>query len=83
MKATMCSRVSAYLKRRRALGYQLRVDGGMLLNFARYADRSGHQGPLTRQLALRWAALPRTASRLYWARRLEVLPTLCATPSCL
>ena len=73
MRATMCSRVAAYLKNRRALGYQLRVDGGMLLNFARYADRSGHRGPLTRQLALRWAALPRTASRLYWARRLEVL----------
>jgi integrase len=73
MNKTMRSRVEAYLKRRRALGYQLRVDGRMLENFARYADRSGHRGPLTHQLALRWAALPRTASRLYWARRLELL----------
>jgi integrase len=73
MKTTMCSRVTAYLKHRRALGYRLRIEGQMLLNFARYADCSGHRGPLTRQLALRWAALPRTASRLYWARRLEVV----------
>ena len=73
MKTTMHSRVESYLKQRRALGYELRIDGRMLLNFARYADRSGHRGPLTRELALHWAALPKTASRLYWARRLEVV----------
>jgi integrase len=73
MKSTMRSRVEAYLKQRRALGYRLRIEGQMLLNFARYADRSGHRGPLTRALALRWAALPKTTSRLYWARRLEVV----------
>ncbi len=73
MKPTMYSRVEIYLQQRRALGYRLHTEGRMLLNFARYADRSGHRGPLTRALALRWAALPRTASRLYWARRLEVV----------
>ncbi len=57
MKATMCSRVTAYLRLRRGFGYKLRIEGGMLQNFARYADRSGHRGPLTRELALRWAAL--------------------------
>jgi integrase len=73
VKATMRSRVDAYLKQRRTLGYRLRIEGQMLLNFARYTDRSGHCGPLTRELALRWAALPKTASRLYQARRLEVV----------
>src|SRR6266542_92520 len=73
MKATMCSRVTAYLRLRRGFGYKLRIEGGMLQNFARYADRSGHRGPLTRELALRWAALPQNASQLYRARRLEVL----------
>jgi len=73
MKTSMRARVESYLKHRRALGYQLRIDGQMLLNFARYADRSGHRGPLTRELALHWAALPKMANRLYWARRLEVV----------
>ena len=64
MKGTMLARVRAYLEQRRALGYKLHIEGQMLLSFARYADRSGHRGPLTRQLALRWAALPKSASRL-------------------
>lgn len=73
MKRTMLAHVRAYLEQRRALGYKLRIEGQMLLSFARYADRSGHRGPLTRELALHWAALPRQATRLYWARRLELL----------
>lgn len=73
MKRTMRSRVESYLKQRRALGYELHIDGRMLLNFARYADRSGHGGSLTSKLALHWAALPKAASRFYWARRLEVV----------
>lgn len=73
MKRSMLSRVGAYLERRRALGYKLRTEGRMLLNFARFSDSSGHRGPLTRELALRWAALPSAADRLYHARRLEVV----------
>jgi integrase len=73
MRTTMLSRVRAYLAQRRAFGYKLQTEGRMLLSFARYADRSGHRGPMTRTLALRWAALPRHADRLYHARRLEVL----------
>jgi site-specific recombinase XerD len=69
----MISRVKAYLAHRRAFGYKLRIEGQMLLSFARYADRSGHRGPLTRAVALRWAALPHQADSLYRARRLEVI----------
>jgi site-specific recombinase XerD len=69
----MLSRVRAYLEQRRALGYKLQTEGAMLLNFARAADAAGHRGPLTRALALRWAAQPLRADRLYHARRLEVL----------
>src|SRR5437867_3141219 len=75
MKKTLASKVRAYLKARRALGFQLRVDGYHLLNFARYVDRSGHRGPLTRALALRWACLPKEADRLYWAHRLAIVRT--------
>ena len=73
MKKSMQSRVQAYLEQRRSLGYKLRIEGQMLLNFARYADSARHRGPLTRQLALRWAAQPPHADRLYHARRLELL----------
>lgn len=73
MRRTMAARVETYLAWRRALGYKLRIEGQMLQSFARYADHSGHCGPLTRSLALRWAALPRGADRLYQARRLETV----------
>jgi integrase len=73
---TMTDRVDEYLAYRRALGYQIRVEGRLLQSFARFADASGHRGPLTVELALRWARLPEHAARLYQARRLEVVRTL-------
>ena len=65
--------VEEYLDYRRRLGFQLHIVGQMLLEFARYADRVGHSGPLTTELAVRWARLPAGASPLYQARRLEVV----------
>ena len=50
---SMLTRVEEYLRYRRALGYALRIEGGMLLNFARFADREGHRGPMTSDLAIR------------------------------
>jgi integrase len=70
---TMFTKVEHYLAFRRGLGYQLRIEGQLLQQFARYADTSGHRGPLTTELALRWACLPRGADRLYSARRLEIV----------
>lgn len=69
----MVDLVEEYLDYRRRLGFQLRIVGQMLLEFARYADRAGHSGPLTTELAVRWARLPVGASPLYQARRLEVV----------
>ncbi len=48
----------------------------MLENFARFADHSGHRGPLTKALAIRWAALPKACDPLYRARRWEVVRVL-------
>ena len=73
---TMTARVEEYVAYRRALGYQIRSEAQMLQSFARYADDVGHQGPLTTELALQWARLPEGSSRLYQARRLEVVRTL-------
>jgi hypothetical protein len=75
MKTTMMARVRAYLAQRRALGFRLQSEGNLLLDFARYTDRSGHRGSLTKKLAITWASLPSRVDRLYWARRLEVLRT--------
>jgi integrase len=65
--------VAEYLASRRRLGFALRIEGQLLAAFARYADRIGHRGPVTIELAVRWARLPQSASPLYWSRRLGVV----------
>ena len=72
-RPSMTTLANQYLEYRRSLGYRLKIEGEQLLQFARYADQSGHRGPLTSELAIRWAREPRDAARLYWARRLEIV----------
>jgi integrase len=69
----MVDLVRDYLAKRRALGFALRTQGPQLLQFARYADRCGHRGPVTLQLAVRWARLPKRTSASWWAHRLKIL----------
>ncbi len=69
----MTAMANEYLRHRRKLGYQLGIAGILLLSFARWADRIRHRGPLTVELAVRWARLPKDASPTYWAHRLEVV----------
>mgnify|MGYP001376885425 CR=1 FL=1 len=72
-RTTMMDRAKEYLAQRRALGFALESSGQLLLQFARFADRSKHRGPLTANLALRWASLPQTASTRYRAERLSIV----------
>jgi integrase len=72
-RKSMKAMANEYLRHRRKLGYQLGITGKMLLNFAHWADRIGHRGPLTVNLAVRWARLPKNASPTYWAHRLEIV----------
>ena len=58
---TMTCQVKKYLEHRRSLGFALHVPGYLLMGFARFADRSGHRGPLTTELVLRWASQPEVA----------------------
>jgi len=51
----MESRVNDYLKLRRALGFQMRSQEEMLLQFARHMDASEPYGPLTIEATLNWA----------------------------
>jgi hypothetical protein len=55
---SMPERVEAYLSARRALGYELRIEGEQLRRFAHFAEQQGHRGALTLELALDW--------RIFW-----------------
>lgn len=68
--------VEEYLDFRRRLGFELRIEGQELRRFARFARDIGDTGPLTTQLAVRWATLPTEADRLYHARRLDMVRRL-------
>ncbi|MFC1601265.1 tyrosine-type recombinase/integrase [Candidatus Sumerlaeota bacterium] len=69
----MLARVQNYIDHRRSLGLQLRIDAMLLLNFARYADSIRHRGPLTIDLAVKWATLPTEGAAVYRARRLDLI----------
>jgi integrase len=69
----MSAKVERYLEFRRALGFSLKIEGQLLRQFGNFADACGHQGPLTVELALRWAQSAKGCDRLYWARRLEIV----------
>jgi integrase len=72
-KITMVRRVKAYLAHRRSLGYALESSSYVLLDFARFADHEGHQGPLTAELILQWASICDAHSRRYQAGRLSIV----------
>jgi integrase len=71
--ATMVALVEDYLAARRQMGFSLKHSGGQLLGFARFADKIGHRGPVTFDLAVKWVQSAALHTPLTWARRLEVL----------
>lgn len=75
MSSSMLTKVRSYLAERRALGFQLKIQGYHLLSFARYADRHAPASPLKAQTAIRWACRPKKADRSYWAQRLTIVRT--------
>ena len=70
---SMTAMAEQYLAYRRSLGFKLQTEGRQVTAYAAYAESIGHKGPLTTELALQWARLPRERTPLYWARRLEVV----------
>jgi site-specific recombinase XerD len=66
------TRVEEYLAMRRSLGYKLRGEGRMLLEFADRLDSCG-QSTVTVTAALAWATEPRHAAANHWHRRLSVV----------
>jgi integrase len=69
----MVEQVQEYLEFKRSCGYQLEAPGKELMLFARYAALVGHKGPLTTELAVRWAKLPQDADPRYWATRYDIV----------
>lgn len=72
-RRSMTKLVEEYLELRRALGVQLRIEGGQLLAFARFADDSKHLGPITLDLVVGWARSSPKATRAGWARRVDTV----------
>jgi integrase len=72
-RSTMQSKVGAYLAERRREGFGMKIAGQQLCWFAHFADSAGYRGPLTIELASRWALANRGGRRLTAARRIEVL----------
>lgn len=73
MTATFMQQVEDYIALRRGLGARLRSQAPALLDFGRFLDRAGHFGPITSELALRWAQAPRSKDPAQTARRLGVI----------
>ncbi|MFM0047282.1 tyrosine-type recombinase/integrase [Paraburkholderia sediminicola] len=70
---SMTTRVEDYLYARRQVGFKLKSQGTQLLAFARFAERDCHKGPVTLELALRWAQDSHSARLIAAAKRMEVL----------
>ena len=73
MSATFAESAERYLCFRRNLGFAIAIEGEQLLRFARYADSSGHTGPLTIELAVQWATQSMKGNHLNHARRLNIV----------
>jgi integrase len=67
------TRVRDYLAFRNRMGFSLRTAGVELKSFARHLEVVRHTGPLTTEVAIRWARLPINAKPEYWAWRLHAV----------
>lgn len=65
--------VEEYLAFRRGLGFELETPAWSLRSLARYAEQVGHCGPITVDLATRWALTTRSRDPAQAARRLKII----------
>ncbi len=70
--STLRVALEEYLGVRRALGYKLRIAGGLLDRFVEFADEQGAT-VITTELAMRWATLPEQVQPAQWANRLGMV----------
>lgn len=60
MIGDLTAQVECYLSEKRYLGFEMRHASHCLRSFARYVQRTNHQGPLTLELMTEWASKGRT-----------------------
>ncbi len=65
--------VDDFLTLRREMGFDADAMRWLLHSFARYADQAGHRGPLTVDLAVRWAVSSRPGDAARAERRLAAV----------
>lgn len=71
--SNLLAQIEEYLSFRRGLGFDLGTAACHLRSFARYAEQIGHRGPITVDLATRWALRSRSGEPAQAARRLAVI----------
>jgi len=69
---TLAAHLESYLELRHRLGFKLRLAGGLLRRFVRFAQQQKARF-ITRKLALDWATLPADCQPAQWANRLGIL----------
>jgi integrase len=70
---TMLEKVQAFLTSRHQGGYIGKIDGQRLRAFARFTDDSGYRGPLTIEVASRWARASQHGRQRTAAHRLAMV----------
>ncbi|MCP3956615.1 MAG: tyrosine-type recombinase/integrase [bacterium] len=73
MSTTFTDQVQDYIKLRRGLGCRLDGQGKLLLDFGHFLDENAHQGPITTEVALRWANAHRSTNSDRTAQRLSTI----------
>jgi len=73
MSSSMQTLVDDYLAMRGELGFNVEGQHWLLRSFARYADQIEHSGPVSIDLAVRWALLSRPGDPARAERRLGVV----------
>ena len=68
--SSLLADVEEYLAYRRGLGYGLATAACHLRSFAQHAEQNGHRGPITVDLAVRWALCSCSPEPAPAARRL-------------
>ena len=69
---SLASHLESYLELRHRLGFKLRLAGGLLRRFVRFAQQRKARF-ISRKLALEWATLPADCQPAQWANRLGIL----------
>lgn len=72
-ESNLLAQVEEYLSLRRGLGFDLGSAACHLRSFARYAEQTGHRGPITVDLATRWALRSRSREPAQAVRRLAMI----------